>query len=186
MTIMTPWQATLIGHPPYRPWLTNEGSLTQALRSRCPDLRVLRLRQGPGYAYLDERPPLGLPPRRMSLIRDVLLTCAGRPLVYAHSVIPLPGLTGPWRMLSRLGNRPLGEALFADPLVQRHPLRYRRLDRRHPLYDAAIEHLSDKPPALWARRSIFARAGHPILVTEVFLPEVLRLPPLRCAVKNMR
>ncbi len=173
---MNPWQATLVGQLPYRPWLTDNGSLTQALKRRCPELRVVRLRQRPGMPYFDERTPLRLKPRRLSLIRDVLLTCAGRPLVYAHSVIPLTGLTGPWRSLSRMGTRPLGEALFADPQVRRHPLEYRRLDGRHPLYRAAIEHIPGKPPALWARRSVFVRDGHPILVTEVFLPEVLRLP----------
>ena len=136
--------------------------------------------------YIDEHPALGLHRRRLSLIRDVLLTCAGRPLVYAHSVIPTAGLDGPWRNLSRLGNRPLGEALFADPQVQRHPLQYRRLDGRHPLYRAAIEHVTDKPPAFWARRSVFARDGHSILVTEVFLPEVLRLPPPQHAARRAR
>lgn len=177
ITIMNSWQATLVGHPPCRSWLTDNGSLTQALKRRCPDLRVVRLRQDLGLPYFDELPPLALKPRRLGLIRDVLLTCAGRPLVYAHSVIPTAGLAGPWRRLTRLGNRPLGEALFNDPLVQRHPLQYRRLDGRHPLYRAAIEHLTVKPAALWARRSVFVRDDHPILVTEVFLPEVLLLPP---------
>ena len=134
--------------------------------------------------YFDERSPLHLLPHQLCLIRDVLLDCAGRPLVYAHSVIPTASLTGPWRKLSGLGNRPLGEALFADPQVRRHPLQYRRLDRRHPLYRAAIEHVTTKPAALWARRSVFERNDHPILVTEVFLPEVLQLPPPQHAVRS--
>lgn len=182
---MNPWQVTLVGHPPYRPWLIDNGSLTRALKRRCPELRVMRLRQGPGIPHRDEHRPLKLQLRRLCLIRDVLLTCAGRPLVYAHSVIPLDGLAGPWRNLSRLGNRPLGEALFADPQVVRGPLQFIRLDDRHPLYRAAIRHINGKPRALWARRSVFARDDHPILVSEVFLPEVLRLPPpqqaARCA-----
>ncbi len=140
----------------------------------------MRLRQGLGQPHRDERPPLRLGPRRLALIRDVLLTCADKPLVYAHSVIPLAGLNGPWRMLSRLGNRPLGQALFADPRVRRAPLEFRRLDSRYPLYRAAAVHLAEAPPSLWARRSVFSRGGRPILVTEVFLPEVLRLPPHPC------
>ncbi len=183
---MNPWQAILVGHSPYRAWLTDNGSLTQALKRRCPNLCVVRLRQRPGKPHYDERPPLALRPHRLSLIRDVLLTCAGRPLVYAHSVIPLAGLAGPWRNLSRLGDRPLGEALFKDPQVRRHPLHYRRLDDRHPLYRAAIAHVTDKPPALWARRSVFTRDDHPILVTEVFLPDVLRLPPPQHATRSIR
>ncbi|MFN3594217.1 MAG: chorismate--pyruvate lyase family protein, partial [Thiobacillaceae bacterium] len=110
-----------------------------------------------------------------ALIREVMLLCDEHPLVFAHSVIPRAGLAGPWRSLSRLGNRPLGEALFADPRIVRHPLQYRRLDRRHPLYHSAVRHLSVRPSWLWARRSVFCRDGYPILVTEVFLPEVLQL-----------
>lgn len=183
---MNPWHATLIGHPPYRPWLTDDGSLTQALKRHCPDLRVRRLRQGPGRPYRDESRLLGLPPGRISLIRDALLICAGRPLVYAHSVIPLAGLIGPWRNLSRLGNRPLGEALFADPRIVRSALQFGRLDCRHPLYRAAIEHVDNKPRTLWARRSVFARDDHPILVSEVFLPQILRLTPSQCVARCAR
>jgi chorismate--pyruvate lyase len=183
---MNPWQATLVGRLPYRPWLMDNGSLTMALKRRCTELRVVRLRQRPGLPYPDEHAPLELKARRLGLIRDVLLTCAGRPVVYAHSVIPLSGLMGPWHSLSRLGNRPLGEALFADPQIARQPLEYKRLDRRHPLYRAAIEHAPDRPPRLWARRSVFVRGGHPILVTEVFLPEVLRLPPPQPATRRTR
>jgi chorismate--pyruvate lyase len=173
---MDRWLTALPGMTPYRAWLTNNGSLTLALKRRCANLRVTRLRQGLGLPNLDERPCLGLAAGRLALIREVLLSCEGRPLVFAHSVIPRAGLNGPWRGLSTLGNKPLGEALFADPQVERRALRFRRLDGRHPLYHAAVRHLAERPGWLWARRSVFLRTGHPILVTEVFLPEVLRLP----------
>lgn len=172
---MKHWHSTLIGRQPYRPWLTDNGSLTAALKSRCPALQVMRLRQGLARPHADERTLLGLTPKAYALIREVMLLCDERPLVFAHSVIPRAGLAGPWRSLSRLGNRPLGEALFADPRIVRHPLQYRRLDRRHPLYRSAVHHLTLQPSWLWARRSVFARDGYPILVTEVFLPEVLQL-----------
>lgn len=172
---MNPWQATLVGQSPYRPWLTDEGSLTAALKSRCPALQVERLRQGLARPNADERTLLGLAPKEHALIREVMLLCDGHPLVFAHSVIPRAGLTGPWRNLSRLGNRPLGEALFADPRIVRHPLQYRRLDRRHPLYRSALRRLTVRPSWLWARRSLFVRDGYPILVTEIFLPALLQL-----------
>lgn len=174
---MDRWLATLPGHTAYRRWLTDQGSLTQALRRRCPGLRVVRLRQDMGRPNFDERRPLGLRAGRVALIREVLLECDDRPLIFAHSVIPQAGLDGPWRDLSSLGNRPLGAALFSDPAVVRHPLQFRRLDVRHELFRAATRHLPDGPRHLWARRSLFSRQGRPILVTEVFLPEVLRLPP---------
>jgi chorismate--pyruvate lyase len=78
--------------------------------------------------------------------------------------------------LTALGHRPLGAALFANPRVKRFPLEYRHLDQRHPLHRAACADTSTAHGPLWARRSLFALEGHPILVTEVFLPEVLNLP----------
>lgn len=172
---MKHWHSTLVGRQPYRPWLTNNGSLTAALKSRCPGLQVKRLRQALDRPHADEFTLLGLAPKERALIREVILLCDDRPLVFAHSVIPRAGLAGPWRSLSRLGNRPLGEALFTDPRIVRNPLQFRRLDRRHPLYRCAVSQLTERPCCLWARRSVFCRDGYPILVTEVFLPELLQL-----------
>ncbi len=164
------WQAGA-----WRHWLTDRGSLTRRLQQACPAFRVLRLRQAPGRPNLDECAVLNLLPGRQAVIREVLLLNADAPLVFAHSVIPLHSLTGPWAGLAGLGNRPLGAALFTNPRIRRLALQYRHLDRRHPLYRAAAVHLSTPPRTLWARRSSFALANHPILVTEVFLPATLQL-----------
>ncbi|MDP2835114.1 MAG: chorismate lyase [Pseudomonadota bacterium] len=165
----------------WRDWLDDHGSLTRRLQAICPRLRVQRLVQKIASPYPDECAPLGLVRGQRALIRDVLLICGDTPLVYAHSVIPLPGLDGPWVALSRLGNRPLGAALFANPKVRRFPLEYRQLDARHPLYRPAVAHLAvanlaEAPRRLWMRRSQFALAGHPLLVTEVFLPAISQYP----------
>lgn len=96
-------------------------------------------------------------------------------MVFAHSVLPLPGLRGPWQGLSKLGNKPLGAALFANPLIKRTPLAFKKLGTRDPLYLRACQILTATPPQLWARRSIFSLKDSPILVTEVFLPDILRL-----------
>ena len=157
----------------WRRWLDDHGSLTRRLQAICPELRVQRLSQRIASAYPDEYAALGLKRQQRALIREVLLICGDTPLIFAHSVIPLSGLDGPWVSLSRLGNRPLGAALFADPQVRRFPLEYTRLDARHPLYRPALAHLSEAPKRLWMRRSQFALDGHPLLVTEVFLPAVL-------------
>lgn len=172
----THWLASAWQADDWRAWLSDRGSLTQRLRERCPAFRVTRLRQARGLPDDDERWPLRLPRRRLALLREVLLSCGETPLVFAHSVIPLAGLRGPWVGLAGLGHSPLGAALFANPLIRRQPLQYRRLDVRHPLYRAATRHLAAAPATLWARRSLFALENRPILVTEVFLPEILNLP----------
>ncbi len=154
----------------WRGWLDDHGSLTRRLQSVCPQLRVQRLSQRVAPPLHDEYHALHLRRGQRAMIREVLLICGDTPLVFAHSVIPLRGLDGPWVALSRLGNRPLGEALFANPLVRRYPLEYRQLDAHHPLYRPAVAHLDAAPRRLWMRRSQFSLAGQPLLVTEVFLP----------------
>ncbi|MEW5770077.1 MAG: chorismate lyase [Pseudomonadota bacterium] len=173
---MDSWQPHLLRVTPYRRWLCTPGSLTHALMRACPAFNVARLAQAAGPAHADEEALMALRRRRLAMVREVLLRCGGEPLVFAHSVIPLAGLRGPWVGLSGLGNRPLGAALFSDPRIRRHPLEFRRLDRRHPLYRKAARHLDAPPRELWARRSRFALQGHSILVTEVFLPAILKLP----------
>lgn len=173
---MNSWHAALLGANPYRHWLADHGSLTRRLQARCPSFAVQRLRQEIAAPCHDECGEIGLVPGRLALVREVLLKCAGKPVVFAHSVVSLDGLRGPWVGLSKLGNKPLGAALFANPKVQRHPLEFQRLDARHPLYRAAASHIDTPPRYLWARRSHFELADSPILVTEVFLPEVLCLP----------
>lgn len=109
------------------------------------------------------------------LVREVYLVCRRTPVVFAHSVADPRSLRGAWRRLAQLGSRPLGAALFADPRVKRYPLRQQKLTPHHELYRRACATLGVRPPFLWARRSLFALHKSPILVTEVFLPDILKL-----------
>lgn len=112
---------------------------------------------------------------RLALVREVYLLCRRTPLVFAHSVFDPRALRGAWRRVARLGSRPLGAALFADPRIKRHPLRRKKLNRTHELHQRACAALRSKPTHLWARRSLFTLHNSPILVTEVFLPGILKL-----------
>ena len=123
------WRRTVWTAGEWRTWLTDHGSLTRRLQARCQAFRVNRLVQMRQRPCRDEFAPLALTPGRFAWVREVLLLDADTPLVFAHSVMTLDGLRGPWAGLTGLGNRPLGAALFADPRVQRHPLEARRLDR---------------------------------------------------------
>ncbi len=116
---------------------------------------------------------LHLAAKANALIREVLLCGEGRqPLVFAHSVLPRRSLRGAWRSLDRLGNKPLGAVLFANPKVKRAVLSYKKLSVNHVLYQTAARHLSSKPAYLWARRSVFSLNCANIMVTEVFLPNI--------------
>ena len=157
----------------YRPWLRDRGSLTRRIQDRCPGLRVKVVFQGLRRVNRDER--FMASGRSKALVREVYLYCRRTPVVFAHSVINVRDLRGAWRRLARLGSRPLGAELFSDPRVERYALRQKKLSRRHELCRRAGAALSTTPATLWARRSLFMLNKSPILVTEVFLPGILKL-----------
>jgi len=105
--------------------------------------------------------------------REVFLYGDGQPVVFAQSILPRNSLHGDWRNLGKLGNKPLGATLFANPKVKRRPLTYKKLSANHALYQSATRYLAEKPAFLWARRSVFSLACAGIIVTEVFLPYLI-------------
>ncbi|MHB1590496.1 MAG: chorismate--pyruvate lyase family protein [Sulfuricella sp.] len=161
----------------YRPWLLDRDSLTRRIQDRCAAFSVRHVRQRHGKAMPSERHMIPLGAHSRALLRDVFLYCGETPLVFAHSVLPAASLHGTWQALVRLGDRPLGAALFSNPQVRRTSLRFKKLNRRDALYRRASTILPNPPASLWARRSVFYLEGRPILVTEVFLPDILELRP---------
>lgn len=138
-------------------------------------MTVTVLFQGRRRLHNDERfLARGRPASTLALTRDVLLCCGDTPVVYAHSVLA-PGDRGAgWRLMRGMGSRPLGAALFTDPRIRRSSLRQHKPGRGHALHQQ-VSRTVKSPGALWARRSLFGVGKSPILVTEVFLPEVLAL-----------
>lgn len=106
---------------------------------------------------------------RSALVRQVLLCCNDQPLVYARTVIPVTTIQGARRRYANMGNRPLGAMLFADRTMRREPVQVSRL----PVTDKANQYTDIDEP-IWGRRSVFRVSGKPILVSEYFLPELLR------------
>lgn len=159
----------------YQHWLIDSGSLTLRLRKRYSDFAVRLDLLTYSKPFLDEAKPLATSAYKTALVREVLLMGHQQAVVFAHSVFPRESLRGPWLALSRLGNKPLGASLFANPRVQRTALSYKKLSRHHVLYEHATRSLKDKPDHLWARRSVFSLLGAQVMVTEVFLPNLLKV-----------
>lgn len=158
-----------------RRWLCDRGSLTRRLKARCTGFGVAPLATGLARANADETALLGLSGRQLAYVRDVTLQCDDQVVVFAHSVLTRKSLRGAWNGITRLGSRPLGEALFNNPRIRRQALAYRKLTPRHPLFRRINRHLPQTERCLWARRSVFCLAGRPLLVTEVFLPSITPL-----------
>lgn len=175
LSVGSRWLKKPVASKNYRQWLINSGSLTQRLQSANRQFSLKPITHDKARPAFDEALLLGLKPRQQALIREVQLCCADVPVVFAHSVLPHKSLRGHWHGLGRLGNKPLGGALFSDFKVRRSPLEFKKLPRHHALYKCAVADLDGRMPVLWARRSIFSLKGASIMVTEVFLPQVLGL-----------
>lgn len=159
----------------YAPWLHDRGSLTRRIQQRCSAFSVRNVHAGLAIANRDEIALLNIPRPQHIYTRNVFLYADGRPVVFAHSVVSARHLQRAWHALQHLGNRPLGALLFSHPLVQRAPLRYKALKPGHPLYRQAASVMEVQQPRLWARRSVFTLHGASLLVTEVFLPQILEV-----------
>lgn len=158
-------------------WLFDAGSLTRRLRQRCPgQLRVLVLRQGWTRPDRDEACALQLRLDAWAWTREVQLRCDERPWVFARTIIPARTLRGRGRRLTWLGTRPLGEALFTDPCVQRGPVEVARIVAGQRLHHRAVAGCAEPLEPLWGRRSVFWLDRRPLLVCEVFLPDLLVKP----------
>jgi chorismate--pyruvate lyase len=156
-------------------WLLDRGSLTRHLVHSCPGVvRVEVRRQAWAHPLPGERRLLGLRPGTLTLVREVELRCTEHPWVFARTLIPAATLRGGGHRLARLGERPLGALLFADPGVRRDRVEVTLLGPQHTLFRQAVACLSVPPHSLWARRTLFLMKDRPLLVNEIFLPG---LPP---------
>lgn len=154
-------------------WLLDSGSLTQRLRRACGGrFRVCVLRQGWSRPDRDEARVLGLRLDAWAWVREVHLLCDERPWVFARTLIPARTLRGRGRRLTRLGTRPLGQALFADPGVRRGPVEIARIVAGQRLCRQAFAGRGKALDAIWGRRSVFWIEECPLLVCEIFLPDL--------------
>jgi fumarylpyruvate hydrolase len=155
-------------------WLAEPGMLTARVRALCgPAMgfrRLGRLRESALSTPLRERLKVD---DDSCLLREIEFCAEGERIVFAQTVLPASTTTRyPW--LRELGDSPLGEALRqVDAPLEREPLEYAELPAGHPLAEAA--RFDNGREALWARRAVYRLDGLPILVQEVFLPELLRV-----------
>ena len=156
-------------------WLASPGSLTARLIAHSDAFRVQRLHQRSAMCLADEAAIIGLPAPQRVWEREVLLRCDGKPVVFAHTVVPISNTASDWPLFSALGEKSLGSTLFYDPRVVRGSLEFARIRAGHPLMQRARAALGgdlDAAAVLYARRCLYRRRQGLLLVTEVFLPSV--------------
>lgn len=154
-------------------WLSLESSLTQKLKERCPELEVQVLSEELDVPLASEAQSLKLAFQEKAWIRCVLLRCQSNNWVYARTVIPNMQPENPWHELHNLGTKPLGEVLFDDKSLHRTPFEFNKVALKNWPYLNQHLALSEHRKPSFARRSTFVKQQTPLLLTEVFLPELL-------------
>ncbi len=151
-------------------WLFDASSLTARLVGLCGNNFSVRvISQSWQRLDAEEAAAMSLKNVRSALVRQVLLCCDNRPLVYARTVIPSTTVQGAQRRYANMGSRPLGAMLFADRTMRREQVQVAMLPAAHDVYQYTN---IDEP--VWGRRSVFRVAGKPLLVSEYFLPELIK------------
>lgn len=164
------WPVTPVD-PALMAWLTAHGSLTARLMAHGP-VTVKRCRQGTARFTAPERKALGADAGH---VREVVLSVAGQPAVWARSATRARGLKGPWKAVRGLGTRPLAELLFSHARVLRGPLVQHAWRQGCPEQQRACRNLAAlgaRQGPRWARASVFSHQGQPLRVMEAFLPHV--------------
>jgi chorismate--pyruvate lyase len=152
------------------PWLFDASSLTARIIQICgKDFSVRVISQQWQTLDAEEASAMALKNVHSALVRQVLLCCGEQPLVYARTVIPVTTVQGARRRYANMGNRPLGAMLFADRTMQREGVQVAMLPASH-----EANRYTESGEPVWGRRSVFRVSGKPLLVSEYFLPELLK------------
>ncbi len=153
-------------------WLLDSSSMTARMQRNCQTVTVEVVNHSSSYPDADEAKQLSLDSESMALVREVYMLCDGKRWLYGRTVIPEQTLVGKAKQLIELGEVPLGKFLFSDPEITRSPFIVTQLESHHDLFKKALS--SDMAEdSLWARRSKFFIDNRPLLLTEVFLPEMV-------------
>jgi chorismate lyase len=152
-------------------WIYEADSLTKRLRDCYGDIRVQVLQQGWFRPYFSECRELRLQPFRRHLTREVMLHHRGKPLLMARTIIPTVTLKAAHRNLAHLGSRPLGEVIFSYPDLERTSMGLAQIPPEK--WRDEIRQLTSIDQPVWGRRTHYAIAHRPLLISEFFLPSLL-------------
>lgn len=162
--------------PAEQKWLRLESSLTAKLRQLCPELEVRVLSETFATPLASEAHCLDIPAQEKTWIRCVVLQCGPQNFVYARTIIPKMHPDNPWHDVHKLGNTPLGEVLFQDNDITRTPFQFNRTKLCHwPYLCSFLDTAQTTQNNGLARRSVFLKQQMPLLLTEVFLPDLRNL-----------
>ncbi|MEC5321211.1 chorismate lyase [Brenneria populi subsp. brevivirga] len=136
-----------------RDWLMETHSMTRRLEAHCVRLTVSIRSEGFVAPGEPDDECAHLPVSERYWLREVVLYGDGRPWLFGRTLIPRQTLAGAGIDLTNIGSVPLGRYLFQHDALTRDYIHVGLCE------------------GLWARRSRLRLSGHPLLLTELFLPE---------------
>lgn len=159
-----------------RGWVDLQTSMTArvgAAAGTAIDVDVLR--QDRAALFEDERGFFDDPETGVGVVREVCLKSGDTPLLVARTVFTSASLEE-HPTIRKLGNHALGSLLFADGPPRWTAREVIHLDQAAPLWPLVRQRHAGAVAGYWARRTLFELFGAPLLVTEIFLPELLSHP----------
>lgn len=148
------------------PLLTHAGSLTQLLRQITNHKIKHTMRfAGWGKAIPHEYQKLHRQENDRLWVRETEWIYKGKTLVYTRTIIPTETTQIPiGHEFLNAGHKSLGEILFKDTTMKRSEFEFSEINEAH--------NFSEN---LWSRRSVFHIHNKPLLITEIFLPNIYEI-----------
>jgi chorismate lyase len=156
-----------------RDWLDWPESLTQRIAHHLGQPVLVRvLSERCDRLLPEERALLGVA-GRSGRVREVQLDVGGQTYVVARTVFADAAARGANRGLRELGNRALGSLLFTSMRAPVAIRQFAALTPRSSLWHVLHKALPPCEHPLWARRAVHTLRAQPLVVTEIFLPQLL-------------
>jgi len=140
----------------WQDWLSNPQSLTQLIERRTQKNVTVKILADKRQSLSADEQSLFRQPLKRCRVREIYLCVDDTPVVFARSILPTSSCTGINRTILDIGNTPLGEVLFKKgnaPILLRQ--------------------ITEIPYLGFGRRSLYLLRGHPILISEIFLPALI-------------
>jgi chorismate lyase len=155
-------------------WLSRPYKLSEAFRRVATTLSVVVLSQAVSDILPDEAVYLKLEGRVKPFLRQAYISGDNNRFEYARVIVPPATYEKLFKQFDSLDANLIGEKmLYSHPGMKRSEFEYAAILSNDSRYMKALEGFSgEKPPILWARRSLFWLDELPLSVMEIFLPGI--------------
>lgn len=155
-----------------RGWLETRTSITNKAKAVCKKVNLQLLSE-----RWEEKEG------QHTFVREIVIFCNEKPAWYAQTLIPKKTYERREVQFNNLKTQSINTILFNDPDIVREDFVFAYLTSKTSEYRQAIQYYqkvvpsTPLPDSLWARKSIFRIDGEPLVIMEIFFPNVLPSPP---------